>query len=323
MNYLIFQDKLDISLESDRKIELNGKAVPTYADNVTLLYKADESGCVSVDENGIVTPLKEGTGIVTVYSAKYPEIKKDVIIAVREKEEKVYVTEINVNQAPSTLYIGHTHHTFIPEIIPADANIDNELTVSADDNSIVKIEKIGSEYKVEPLREGSVIITFQTANGVTNEVSLNVGKVMNVKGYYAIDRVEYTLADKTEIFTPQKDNLQGEFAINLLEAFSGIMLVSKVNEPNDNSYLPSLPDGNTICSTVITFSGSGFTIIWLFFWSFYSWVMSHCICWCIIICTIFTPMEIIFFQVFNSIRFFLNPSIYLHCCNIHFFPFLI
>ncbi len=40
------------------------------------------------------------------------------------------------------------------------------------------------------------------------------------------------------------------------------MLVSKVNEPNDNSYLPSLPDGNTICSTVITFSGSGFTIIW-------------------------------------------------------------
>ena len=40
---------------------------------------------------------------------------------------------------------------------------------------------------------------------------------MNVKGYYAIDRVEYTLADKTEIFTPQKDNLQGEFAINLLE----------------------------------------------------------------------------------------------------------
>ena len=52
--------KLDISLESDRKIELNGKAVPTYADNVTLLYKADESGCVSVDENGIVTPLKEG-----------------------------------------------------------------------------------------------------------------------------------------------------------------------------------------------------------------------------------------------------------------------
>lgn len=209
--------KLDISLESDRKIELNGKAVPTYADNVTLLYKADESGCVSVDENGIVTALKEGTGIVTVYSAKYPEIKKDVIIAVREKEEKVYVTEINVNQAPSTLYIGHTHHTFIPEIIPADANIDNELTVSADDNSIVKIEKIGSEYKVEPLREGSVIITFQTANGVTNEVSLNVGKVMNVKGYYAIDRVEYTLADKTEIFTPQKDNLQGEFAINLLE----------------------------------------------------------------------------------------------------------
>lgn len=208
--------KLEVSLESNT-IQLNGKAVPTYADNTEISYQADESGCVSVDKNGLVTALSAGTGVITVYSVKYPEVKKDITIAVREKEEKIYVSEIKVNEAPSTIYIGYTDHTIIPEIIPADANIDHELTVSVDDESVVRIEQIDNQYKVIPLQEGAVIITLETANGVIQEVPLNVKKVMNIKGYYTIDKVEYTLADKTETFTPDTDKLQGEFAINLLE----------------------------------------------------------------------------------------------------------
>lgn len=209
--------KLEVSLESQTPIQLSGKVVPTYADNTTLIYKADESGSISVDENGLITPLKVGTGVVTVSSAKYPDIKKEVSVAVRQDEEKVYVTSINVNEAPSTLYIGHTDHTIIPEIIPANANVDHELTAAIDDTTVARLEQVGSGYKVTPLKEGSVIVTLETANGVTQEVPLHVKKVMNVKGYYTIDKVEYTLADKTESFTPSKDKLQGEFAVNLLE----------------------------------------------------------------------------------------------------------
>lgn len=209
--------KLELSLESSKTVQLNGKAVPTYADDTTLIYKADESGCVSVDGGGLVTALKVGTGKVTVSSSKYPDVKKDIEIAVREKEEKIFVSEIKVNEAPSTLYIGHTDHTIIPERVPANANVEHELTVSVDDNSIVRIEQQNDNYKIVPLQEGSVIITLKTANGVEQEVHFNVKKVMNVKGYYTIDKVEYTLADKTESFTPEKDKLQGEFAINLLE----------------------------------------------------------------------------------------------------------
>lgn len=209
--------KLEVSLESQTPIQLSGKVVPTYADNTTLIYKADESGSISVDENGLITPLKVGTGVVTVSSAKYPDIKKEVSVAVRQDEEKVYVTSINVNEAPSTLYIGHTDHTIIPEIIPANANVDHELTAAIDDTTVARLEQVGSGYKVTPLKEGSVIVTLETANGVTQEVPLHIKKVMNVKGYYTIDKVEYTLADKTESFTPSKDKLQGEFAINLLE----------------------------------------------------------------------------------------------------------
>lgn len=209
--------KLEVSLESQTTIQLSGKVVPTYADNTTLMYKADESGSISVDENGLITPLKVGTGVVTVSSAKYPDIKKEVSVVVRQDEEKIYVTSINVNEAPSTLYIGHTDHTIIPEIIPANANVDHELTAAIDDTTVARLEQVGSGYKVTPLKEGSVIVTLETANGVTQEVQLNVKKVMNVKGYYTIDKVEYTLGNKTETFTPENDNLQGEFAINLLE----------------------------------------------------------------------------------------------------------
>lgn len=209
--------KLEVSLESQTTIQLSGKVVPTYADNTTLIYKADESGSISVDENGLITPLKVGTGVVTVSSAKYPDIKKEVSVVVRQDEEKIYVTSINVNEAPSTLYIGHTDHTIIPEIIPANANVDHELTAAIDDTTVARLEQVGSGYKVTPLKEGSVIVTLETANGVTQEVQLNVKKVMNVKGYYTIDKVEYTLGNKTETFTPENDNLKGEFAINLLE----------------------------------------------------------------------------------------------------------
>lgn len=208
--------KLEVSLESQTPIQLSGKVVPTYADNTTLTYKADDSGCVSVDENGLITALNVGTGVVTVSSAKYPDIKKDITIAVRQAEEKIYVTSINVNEAPSTLYIGHTDHTIIPEIIPANANVDHELTAAIDDTTVARLEQVGSGYKVTPLKEGSVIVTLETANGVTQEVQLNVKKVMNVKGYYTISKVEYTLGTKTETFTAENDKLQGEFVINLL-----------------------------------------------------------------------------------------------------------
>lgn len=209
--------KLEVSLESQTTIQLSGKVVPTYADNTTLIYKADESGSISVDENGLITPLKVGTGVVTVSSAKYPDIKKEVSVVVRQDEEKIYVTSINVNEAPSTLYIGHTDHTIIPEIIPANANVDHELTAAIDDTTVARLEQVGSGYKVTPLKEGSVIVTLETANGVTQEVQLNVKKVMNVKGYYTISKVDYTFNGKTETFTPENDNLKGEFAINLLE----------------------------------------------------------------------------------------------------------
>lgn len=208
--------KLEVSLESQTPVQLNGQVVPTYADDTTLTYKADESGCVSVDENGLITALNVGTGIVTVSSSKYPDIKKEVSIAVRQNEEKIYVTSINVNQAPSVLYIGHTSHTITPTLVPANANMENELTVSIDDKTVASLEQVGNGYKVTPLKEGSVIVTLQTANGVTQEVPLSVKKVMNVKGYYTISKVEYTLGTKTETFTAENDKLQGEFAIDLL-----------------------------------------------------------------------------------------------------------
>ena len=209
--------KLEVSLESQTSIQLSGKVVPTYADNTALDYKADDKGCVSVNESGLITALAAGTCTVTVSSVKYPDIKKEVSVAVRQDEEKIYVTSINVNEAPSTLYIGHTDHTIIPEIIPANANVDHELTAAIDDTTVARLEQVGSGYKVTPLKEGSIIVTLETANGVTQEVQLNVKKVMNVKGYYTIDKVEYTLGNKTETFTPENDNLQCEFAINLLE----------------------------------------------------------------------------------------------------------
>ncbi len=211
--------KINMSLENGYPIELNAKVFPTYADDTNILYNTDENSCITVDDNGKITAKKVGTSTVTVSSAKYPDIKKDIEVNVRQEEKEIYVTSINLNETPSTLYIGKTEHIVIPELVPANANIDHNITYSVDDESIVNVEQINGEkqYKIIPKKEGSAIITLKTANGVENEIHINVKKVMDIKGYYTIDKVAYTLADKTEIFTPDNDKLQGEFAIDLLD----------------------------------------------------------------------------------------------------------
>lgn len=214
--------RLDMSIDKSEPIKLDAKAVPTYADDTSLLYTGDDSGHATVDENGLIRANTVGRSVITVSSKKYPDIKKEITVDVRQVEDKIYITAVNLNDAPSTLYIDYKGdtiigHTVIPEIVPANANMDTGIEVSSDAPDIAEIKHEESGYKVVPHSEGNVIITVKTANGVVREVPFTVKKVMNVKGHYKVDKVKYSLGDKTEIFMPDADNLQGEFAIDLLE----------------------------------------------------------------------------------------------------------
>lgn len=208
----------DINMAVSNQITIKPEVFPSYADDTTLSYSADSSGSVSVDANGVITANKTGQGVVTVSSVKYPEIKKDITVNVRQEQEEIYITNINVSNAPANLYINHTEYLMTPTYEPANANVDTELTVNADNNSLVMIMPLDNgSYSIIPQAEGVVNITIQSKNGVSKDIAFNIKKVMNVKGYYTINKVEYTLADRTETFTPENDKLQGEFAIDLLD----------------------------------------------------------------------------------------------------------
>ncbi len=208
----------EINMAVANQITIKPEVFPSYADDTSLIYTADDSGNVSVDANGVITANKTGQGIVTVASAKYPEIKKDITVNVRQEQEEIYITSINLNNAPADLYINHTEYLMTPTYEPANANVDTEISVQADNNSLVMIMPLDNgSYSILPQAEGRVTVTVKSKNGVSKDVSFNIKKVMNVKGYYTINKVEYTLADKTETFTPENDKLQGEFAIDLLD----------------------------------------------------------------------------------------------------------
>lgn len=208
----------EINMAVTNTLELNPEVFPSYADDKSIAYQADESGNVSVDEKGIITANKAGTAVITVSSLKYPEIKKDITINIRQEQEEIYISSININEAPSTLYIDNTEYIMTPAYEPVNANIDTEITVKADNNSLVTVMPLDNgSYSILPVAEGEVNITVKSKNNVSRVVSFNIKKVMNVKGYYTIDKVDYTLGNITETFTPANDNLKGEFAVDLLD----------------------------------------------------------------------------------------------------------
>lgn len=208
----------EINMAVTNTLELNPEVFPSYADDKSIAYQADESGNVSVDEKGLVTANKAGTAVITVSSLKYPEIKKDITINIRQEQEEIYISSLNINEAPSTLYIDNTEYIMTPAYEPVNANIDTEITVKADNNSLVTVMPLDNgSYSILPVAEGEVNITVKSKNNVSRVVSFNIKKVMNVKGYYTIDKVDYTLGNITETFTPANDNLKGEFAVDLLD----------------------------------------------------------------------------------------------------------
>ena len=237
---------LNISIK-DEPYTINPQAFPDYAFDKNLTYTITSgSDIITFDETTkTIKGLQEGTAVLTVASASDATVKKAIQVNVRAEIEAVEVSQINLNTPPANLYINHT--TFdLTATVNEDANVNTDLFIESSDNNIVGAYPVVGEknkWQLMPVTEGTAEIKVYSSSGVEQKFNISVHKVMNTKGYYRLNKVDYSYNGINRTFYPNgengNDNLQGEFGINVDDAkilFHGRLQLTPENPLEKSSY---------------------------------------------------------------------------------------
>ena len=237
---------LNISIK-DEPYTINPQAFPDYAFDKNLTYTITSgSDIITFDETTkTIKGLQEGTAVLTVASASDATVKKAIQVNVRAELEAVEVSQINLNTPPANLYINHT--TFdLTATVNEDANVNTDLFIESSDNNIVGAYPVVGEknkWQLMPVTEGTAEIKVYSSSGVEQKFNISVHKVMNTKGHYRLNKVDYSYNGINRTFYPNgengNDNLQGEFGINVDDAkilFHGRLQFTPQNPLQQSSY---------------------------------------------------------------------------------------
>ena len=142
----------------------------TSPEGLDVTYVQDDSGVYSVDENGVVTALTNGTGSIIV-SVGDDEVyaKNTTVVTVTVSLKDASVT---VNNDTLDLKVGESGE-FYAVTDPEDLNI----TVSSSNESVATVKLVNRVPTVTAVGEGSAVITLtiNEKDYVRNSTTVNVG----------------------------------------------------------------------------------------------------------------------------------------------------
>ena len=145
-------NKLSLSVGSYEQIK--ALIYPENATNRNLTWKSSDSSIVTVDSNGVVKALKEGTATITVTSAN----GKEVICVVTVKNAEV--EKVVLNNTKTNVDVGSSVK-LNASVLPENA-VDKKIIWTSSDESIAIVDSNGN---VTGIKEGTVTITATSTNG--------------------------------------------------------------------------------------------------------------------------------------------------------------
>jgi len=152
-----------VTLAIDKTLQLNASLAPETA-KITLTWTTSSKKIATVDENGIVTPVKEGTATITVKTANGKKDTVKVKVVDPYKPTKVVLDK----SGTVTLNMGETL-VLNAALQPESAKSALKWTTSSK-----KIAAVDENGIVTPVKEGTATITVKTANGKKDTVKVKV-----------------------------------------------------------------------------------------------------------------------------------------------------
>ena len=160
-------EDLTIDLSSDNiKRQIIAKTdEDKVIDNIDIKWKSLQPEVASIDENGIVTGISNGTAIIsaTIDNGKYatiPVIVRTTPIEVKFDESNLII-DLSEKKTSKLEAI----------IVPSTANYQTGLTWTSSNTSVATVDEKGN---ITGVSNGTTIIRVETENGKTAETELTV-----------------------------------------------------------------------------------------------------------------------------------------------------
>ncbi len=149
------------------QLQLTATVTPENATNKTLIWTSSNTEVATVNENGLVTVVGEGTAVITVTASDGSLKSAKCSISVQAKI--VYVSEVLINQSEAELTMGSSLQ--LEAIVqPSDAT-NSALIWTTSDAAVATVDPNGL---VTAINEGEAVITATTVDGTNLSASCKV-----------------------------------------------------------------------------------------------------------------------------------------------------
>lgn len=188
---VVVPEELELTTNgSNKTADLNAKATPEDATNVTFSYESSNEQVATVDETGLVTAIGNGEADITTTMTQSSPAATGENATSESAEETILLTatthvivttaveSITFDNTEGILTVGNTY-TLQAYVEPADVSDENSgLTWTSSDESVATVDESGN---VSANSAGNATITATTTNGKSAEYQLTV---QNVKCSY-------------------------------------------------------------------------------------------------------------------------------------------
>ncbi len=171
--------QLQLTMNIGENANLSAKVVPSNArQDVTWEVTGGDKSCVSVDENGVVSALKRGTGtIITVSSKEAPAVKASITIIVNAPATGLkilngdFTLDIGKSMTISkTTREGDARGFFVSPVDSTDG-----ITWTSSNEGVLSVTSSNAQgVTVKAVAAGTAILTGTTSSGVSASVQVTV-----------------------------------------------------------------------------------------------------------------------------------------------------
>jgi uncharacterized protein YjdB len=168
----IFPEEITLSrttadISVGNTLTLRATILPANATDKTVTWGSSDTGVATVDDDGVVTGLSEGTATITATTVNDLEAMCEIKV---DEQNGILPEEITLNRDTADILVG-SNLTLTATILPDDAT-DKTVTWSSSDTGVAIVDEDGV---VTGVSEGAATITATTVNDLeaTCEVTVN------------------------------------------------------------------------------------------------------------------------------------------------------